>query len=370
MSGSNLTEKKRRQLFGEAVCGFARVQTTKEANHAILTGIQQTEKDFSSSFVEEAKKVFPSGENIISSDAPLREQREEISSLEDKVLSSLGKELGIDIEHVRCNQQEQSFELGPKYLKKLSPTERAIVLETEWYIKESLFSPIEEPMDYSDLEHIYKMAQDGTIKVFALEPSFLETLEDESLINDIILLNKLWTSYNTIIFYKGIKRHQEKVRKFLSWLNHPTATHPTATQQEHHLLFVECLKIYNEMPKYSFETDQQGNLRKHYQIREEDYLSINLPLKWLDRIKSDLAYCLIEFLILGGNREHIYTCDKCKGFYCPKILHTRDHYFCSDKCRGKHHSEKPEYKEKKAAAQREKYGWEKREKKAAAQNKK
>ena len=74
--------------------------------------------------------------------------------------------------------------------------------------------------------------------------------------------------------------------------------------------------------------------------------------------------------MIEGYRKWIYTCDNCIGFYVPKILYTRDHYFCSDKCRGKHHSEKPEYKEKKAAAQREKYGWEKREKKAAAQNKK
>ena len=55
--------------------------------------------------------------------------------------------------------------------------------------------------------------------------------------------------------------------------------------------------------RYIVKSDQQDSLKELYPIREEDYLSINLPLKWLDRIRSDLAYCLIKFLIPEGNRK-------------------------------------------------------------------
>jgi hypothetical protein len=384
VSEANLTERERRHLLGEAVCAFARAQTVKEANRAILTGIQKLE-NFTSSFIEEVRKVFPSQADIRASAPSSSEHNEIFKALwdkiiaqedkvlsglqEEKVLSRLAKELGTDIESVRCNQQEQSFVLTPKgdYVFR-TRAERAIGLELQWFLEQLSFSPIDEPMDYSDLEHIYKVAKNETVKVFALDLSFLETLKDESLINDIISLNKLWTSYNGLVFYRGIKWHQIKTNRILKWLTDPSCS--LKDQQAHYLLF-EYLEIYNEMPKHVFEIDNEGNPRKRYQIHEEDYLSINLPLKWLDRIKSDLSYCLIEFLMTEGYRKWIYRCDNCRSFYVPKILHTpkSGRNFCSDKCRWEYHSSRPEVKEKKAADLRKKFGWKKREKKATHQHK-
>ena len=343
-----MKDKERRHLLGEAVCAFARAQTVKEANRAILTGIQKLE-NFNSSFIEEVRKVFPSLADISASAPSSSEDNEIFKELwdkiiaqedkvlsglqEEKVLSRLGKELGTDIEPVRCNQQEQSFVLSPKGDNVFrTRAERAIGLELQWLFEELSFSPIDEPMDYSDLEHIYKVAQNETVKVFALDPSFLETLKDESLINDIIFLNKLWTSFNAIVFYQGIKWHQMKTNKILKWLTNPSYS---LKDQKAHYLLSEYLEIYNEMPKHVFEIDNEGNPRKRYQIHEEDYLSINLPLKWFDRIKSDLSYCLIEFLMTEGYKKWIYSCHNCMGFYVPKILYTPEsgRYFCSDKCR-------------------------------------
>jgi len=83
------TEKaKRKQLLGEAVCGFARAQTTEEAYFPILTGIQKI-SNHSPSFIEEIKKVFPTIGNITPPPKDIREELKEITSHENKLLTVL-----------------------------------------------------------------------------------------------------------------------------------------------------------------------------------------------------------------------------------------------------------------------------------------
>ena len=89
-----MKEKERRKLFGEAVCGFVNAQTTDAAYFPILASIQEI-FDFSPSFIEEVKKVFPSTSKI--TPPPKKNWEEEvteISSHEDKVLSALQENLG------------------------------------------------------------------------------------------------------------------------------------------------------------------------------------------------------------------------------------------------------------------------------------
>jgi hypothetical protein len=87
-------------------------------------------------------------------------------------------------------------------------------------------------------------------------------------------------------------------------------------------------------------------------IRVEDFHK----LMW-----QDLAHCTIEFLRVKKNREYIKKCAnlECQKFFIASRLDERER-FCVTSCRMQYHHSKPEYKEKKATKQREKYGWVKR----------
>jgi hypothetical protein len=76
LRGEAMKEKERRQLFGEAVCGFVNADTTDEACFAILTGIQKISR-FSSSFIEKVKEVFPAMSNITAPPKDSEEERED-----------------------------------------------------------------------------------------------------------------------------------------------------------------------------------------------------------------------------------------------------------------------------------------------------
>jgi hypothetical protein len=219
-----------------------------------------------------------------------------------------------------------------------------------------------------DVEYPFE-AHTAKVSVFDPHPKYKSAMSD--MLNMQLNLQKSWTRFNTIVLHERIQAQQEAVRKILVALIHgrPIKNDYRLSDPKPGYILSKYLKIYNEMPKYIVEIGQQDSLEKLYPIRDKDYFSINLPLEWLDRIENDLAYCLIEFLMIEGYRKWIYTCDNCIGFYVPKILYTRDHYFCSDKCRGKYHSSRPEVKERKAAKQREKYGW-KKKKKAVHKHKK
>jgi hypothetical protein len=113
------------------------------------------------------------------------------------------------------------------------------------------------------------------------------------------------------------------------------------------------------MPGPIFEFGQQDSLKSLGPIREAEYFSINLPLKWVDRIRSDLAYCLIEFLIPEGNWKHIGKCPyrECKKYFVATDLKK---IFCSPKHQQQAYHSRPEVKLKKAADRREKHGWQPR----------
>jgi len=74
-------------------------------------------------------------------------------------------------------------------------------------------------------------------------------------------------------------------------------------------------------------------------------------------MRQDLAHCTIEFFRVKKNREYINKCDQCQKYFIATRLNNQR--FCDKSCRMKYHHSKPEYKEKKATKQREKYGWEK-----------
>jgi hypothetical protein len=118
------------------------------------------------------------------------------------------------------------------------------------------------------------------------------------------------------------------------------------------------IEIYNKL-SIGRVSSRGGVLIENPPIEEKNYLEFSH--NWSELVDRDFAYCLVGFLMPVGSRNYIYKCDNCKYFYLPKKIYTSDSglRFCSNPCRMKHHHSKPEYREKKAAAQRERYGWDK-----------
>jgi hypothetical protein len=133
-------------------------------------------------------------------------------------------------------------------------------------------------------------------------------------------LQKSWIRHNTIVLHDRIQVEQKGVRKILDALIHDKPIKKTYGLSVY-------LEIYNEMPKYEIEIDQQDSFKERYQIRRSDYLKINLPLEWLDRITSDLAYCLVEFLRAEENKKYIGRCQNCEKPYIKSKLN-KEQKFC------------------------------------------
>jgi len=360
-----MKDKERRQLLGEAVCGFVNAQTTDEAYFPILTGIQQLEK-FSSSFIEEIKKVFPAMGNITPPPKKFQKERDKIRSHEDKVLSGLREKLGSHFEW-RYIRPDQCFELNSKYVR-----------EGVRHNPMSFSSPFDRFLLPSEDEQILRMIEAGTLKLFASDPKLSEIVHNKSVIEDISNLQKSWTRHNTIVLHMRIRGQQERMRGILDSLVFKNSFGQEVTRRrkvdgqartvaidlwlemlQNHRNFAldiyinsgelrhqpireddrlfKYLKIYNKMPRPIIEFDQQDSTKERYPIREEDYFENNLPLKWFDRIESDLAYCLIEFLI-NEDRRKLKKCPYCHHFFIADDIKRVKCY--SDDCRKAHGREK------------------------------
>jgi hypothetical protein len=133
----------------------------------------------------------------------------------------------------------------------------------------------------------------------------------------------------------------------------------------------ECLDVYNRLPKvkwvvgHPFHSNVLGPVvpfdEKRYPELESYTDQYDFYWGLSNLLWDGLAHCLIEFLIPSDNRRYLYLCVNCWKSYIAKKIYTTESglYFCSTPCRMKYHHSQPEYKEKKAAAQRKKHGWEK-----------
>jgi hypothetical protein len=320
MSKYKEEEKKRRQLLGEAVCGFVNAETTDEACFAILTGIQRI-WGFNPSFIEEVRKVFPAIGNIESPPKDLMEKddaKQERIACEKKVLSSLREKLAPDVE-VKYNSNDHSFDL---------------------YKKE----PIESHRSLRNLFFRRPPKLHHWKKFSASHPDFLELVEDKSIIDDMLDLEKCWTRGITISLQWSIQNEQGHMRRILDMLflgksiiyehgGDVFAAKKALAQQGYDgmLPFSIYLSIYNELSKSMerranpIKIELRDGSSGPYPISEEGYLSTKLP-KWHDRIRNDLAYCLIEFL-RSENIKNLKKCDVCFTFF----VHPRREW-CSDRC--------------------------------------
>jgi len=182
------------------------------------------------------------------------------------------------------------------------------------------------------------------------KPSFTEGRISE--------LQELSSQYYTLdILHRGIARIQKGLKNILDGIIQGK-DFDDISELTHYI------EIYNKLP-VARVSSRGGVLTENPPIEEKDYLEREkrswwVNIKWTKTVNQDFAYCLVGFLMPVGNRNYIYRCENCQGYYIPKKIYVSESglHFCSNPCRMKYHHSKPEYKEKKAAAQREKHGWE------------
>jgi hypothetical protein len=91
--------------------------------------------------------------------------------------------------------------------------------------------------------------------------------------------------------------------------------------------FSDVIEIYNNLPKGKADFDNSSSLIKLPLIDERDY-KIHSSTNFYGRLREDLAYCLIEFLIIEKSRKSLGKCDVCLKFF----IHPTSKR-CSDECR-------------------------------------
>lgn len=94
----------------------------------------------------------------------------------------------------------------------------------------------------------------------------------------------------------------------------------------------EFADLYNNLPR-SRVTVSDDSLTIQHPIEEHDYFSLYFSKNCINRLRSDLAYCLITFWLDEKNRACLHKCDYCDKYFLARKLYTSKNYFCSDGCR-------------------------------------
>ena len=123
--------------------------------------------------------------------------------------------------------------------------------------------------------------------------------------------------------------------------------------------FEFLLRGYNLGNKHIVTFKENGSLIKIPSFDEKSYELTRERAGTFGVLVDALSYCLVDFILPKTNIKYLAKCiyEYCHKYFIATRLNNQK--FCGSSCRMKHHHSKPEYREKKAAAQREKYGWEK-----------
>ncbi|HVO84199.1 MAG TPA: hypothetical protein VMU60_07235 [Syntrophobacteria bacterium] len=94
----------------------------------------------------------------------------------------------------------------------------------------------------------------------------------------------------------------------------------------------EFAELYNNLPR-SRVTIYDDSLTIQHPIEEHDYFSLYFSKNCINRLRSDLAYCLITFWLDDKNRACLHKCDCCDKYFLARKLYASENYFCSGRCR-------------------------------------
>ena len=123
--------------------------------------------------------------------------------------------------------------------------------------------------------------------------------------------------------------------------------------------FLELLSIYNGSWGSGYRRgqlafDSEGSLQEVTPFDEVNLYESIL----MSECPSFVTYCLIHFMKTKENRKYIGKCEHCNKYFIATRLNNQR--FCNRQCQQKAYHSMPEAKSKKAAARREKYGWQPR----------
>ena len=91
------------------------------------------------------------------------------------------------------------------------------------------------------------------------------------------------------------------------------------------------LDIYNKAGVNQLVITENNCLTSEFGINERKYLTIKDIEGWLDVLRTDTAYCLIEVLKSAKSRKRLKKCRTCSKYFMARQPHIQK--FCSRQCR-------------------------------------
>ena len=95
--------------------------------------------------------------------------------------------------------------------------------------------------------------------------------------------------------------------------------------------FATYLEIYNRSGLHRLLINEENRLIAQSPINEHKYLTIKEVKGWLEVLRADTAYCLIEVLKSVKSRKRLKKCLTCNSYFMARQPHIQK--FCSRQCR-------------------------------------
>ena len=91
------------------------------------------------------------------------------------------------------------------------------------------------------------------------------------------------------------------------------------------------IEIYNRTGGHRLVISSDNRLISEFPINEQKYLAIKEVEGWLDVLRADTAYCLIEVLKSEKSRKRLKKCRTCRKYFMARQPHIQK--FCTRQCR-------------------------------------
>ena len=337
------------RLCGQAVIDFANAESMDEAVSRHFKHVAHIMR-FEEGFLEKAKKHFPSWFRV----GPRNEAERgflEVAVREEELRRDLNKRLKIlnpihRYEVKTCNSSDGTltmiawrFEDGQwvygkpgvdgVYTNPFTETFeefRDRIRCHVWASSETHGDIFHEPWD------INKQLENFKSNTFAVFDELVQTSKllgtkkvQFSAIEIENLYNRRYEYSRLRILHKRLRTEQGALRDILNNLLKHT---PFLQIKGLH----EFVDLYNDLPR-SRVTVSEDSITIQHPIEEHDYFSLYFSKNCINRLRSDLAYCLITFWLDEKARAYLHRCDYCEKYFLARRLHASENCFCSGRCR-------------------------------------
>jgi len=358
------------RLYGQLIVGFANAQKSDGAASSFFENVQRA-FSFSSTFAEKAKRAFPQLSNFFSSrnDVEVTPAKQLFDLLAiEKILRDELDESQLFLSDVEYERSLQERALDFLTVKDTQPVRIKIEIDDTRDL-------VEKDLDSADVAKIREFIE-LTREIIQFRKNIPETTLEADLrearqlcpfASEDVNEHPYDNTYGKLTaYYRDILEIHDNIIRIQVGLRNSLEKIVEGSDLKHCPFFEESLAIYNGLKKEIVILEGRCTLRKLPIFNETDLLDMAKAVQIeistegyrYMYFREILALCLVDFLIVDVNKEYIRKCQDCQNYYIAKTL--KEQRFCSTKCQQRAYHSRSEVKSKKAAARREKYGWQPR----------